>query len=432
MAALQLPYAFRELRQPARYKAYYGGRGGAKSHSIAQELVLMGSEKPLSILCGREIQKSIKSSVKKLLDDKITLAGLGPVKEGGNGFYESTDYAIKGVNGTEFQFMGLKSNPESVKSIEGLDIAWLEEANTISQRSLDLLVPTVRKEGSELWFSWNRRLRTDPVDNMFLGGTPPPRSIVRKVGWRDNPWFPKVLYDEMMWDKSRDKDKWLHVWEGEPVIRSEARVFQNWIVEDIDDQLLPDFTPNLGADWGFSTDPTVLVENYVMGRTLYLRREAWKVKATIDETPALFAGNSPFEVGHPMHWQNGFNHPGFESVRRGHRIVADSARPETIKYMQDRRFNIIKSRKGAGSVEDGVEFMKSFDIVVHPDCKHIEDELTYYSYKEDPLTDEVLPILADKKNHTIDACRYSLENIRRARRGRISIVGPQTVRIHEG
>ncbi len=427
MQNLQLPFAFRSLRKPARYKAYYGGRGAGKSHSIAQELIMLGSESKLSIFCGREIQKSISASVKKLLDDKIRAAGLQAVREGGNGFYESTQYAIHGANGTEFQFMGLRSNPESVKSIEGIDIAWIEEANTVSQRSLDLLVPTVRKEGSELWFSWNRRHKTDPVDNMFLGGMPPPNAIVRKVNWNDNPWFPAVLHDEMMWDKSRDRDKWLHVWEGEPVIRSEARVFQNWSVDDIDAQLVPGIVPLLGSDWGFAIDPTVLIECYVIGRTLYFRREAWKVKATIDETPALFAGRSPYEKDHVAYWPNTFGHPGLASVRQGHRIVADSARPETIKYMQDRKFNIIKARKGAGSVEDGIEFMKSHDIIVHPDCTHVADEMTYYSYKEDPLTDEVLPILADKHNHTIDACRYALENVRRARRGKIGMFGGEVI-----
>jgi phage terminase large subunit len=385
---------------------------------------MMGSERPLNIFCGREIQKSINASVKKLLDDKIRAAGLQAVREGGNGFYESTQYAITGANGTTFQFMGLRSNPESVKSVEGIDIAWLEEANTISQRSLDLLIPTVRKAGSEIWCSWNRRHKTDPVDNMFLGGMPPPGAIVRKVNWYDNPWFPDVLYEEMMWDKSRDRDKWLHIWEGEPVIRSEARVFQNWRTEDLGD-LPPDAVPLLGADWGFAIDPTVVIECYVLGRTLYFREEAWKIKCTIDETPALFAGTDVREM--PL-WTNRFSHPGLASVRQGYRIVADSARPETIKYMQDRKFNIIKSRKGAGSVEDGIEFMKSHDIVVHPGCTHVADEMTHYSYKEDPLTDEVLPILADKKNHTIDACRYALENVRRASRGRIGLFGGETVK----
>lgn len=426
---LQLPSAFRSLWTPSRYKAFHGGRGGAKSHSFATALVNMGAERPMRILCAREIQKSIAASVKQLLDDKIKDAGLGQQADGGNGLYVSTDRSIRGGNGTEFLFAGLRTNPDNVKSMEGIDIAWIEEANTVSQSSLGMLTPTIRKDGSEIWASWNRRHTTDPVDNMFLGkGGPPPRSIVQQVNWRDNKWFPDVLMEEMLWDKGRDRDKWLHVWEGEPVIRSEARVFQNWRVEDIDDEIPDGCVPRLGADWGFSVDPTVLIECYVFGRTLYFRREAFKVKCEIDETPALFAGS---DTRDPQRWTNSFSHVGLQSVRDGHRIVADSARPETISYMKNRGFRIVRANKGPGSIEDGIEFMKSYDIVVHPDCIHIADEMTHYSYKEDPLTDEVLPELADRKNHTIDAGRYALESARKRLRGTIGIIGPETVEIRE-
>ena len=410
MADLQLPYAFRDLRRPARYKAYYGGRGGGKSSSFAQELIVRGTQRPLRILCCREIQTSLTASVKQLLDDKIQQAGLG-------GFYHSTQSGIRSPNGTRFLFAGLKSDPETVRSMEGLDIAWIEEANTVSQRSLDLLIPTIRKEDSEIWFSWNRRHETDPVDHMFLGGEPPPRSIIRKVDWRDNPWFPDVLRVEMEWDRGRDHDKWQHIWEGYPIIHSEARVFKNWRVEEL--ELPDDAVPRLGADWGFAVDPTVLVECYLLdARTLYFRREVFKIGCEIDETPALFAGT---DTNDPARWNNTHGHKGFDSVRRGNKIVSDSARPETISYMKRRGFNIISAKKGARSVEEGVEFMRACDIVVHPDCVRVADELAHYSYKQDPLTNEVLPVLDDKHNHTIDACRYSLESVRRRRRhGRIS------------
>ena len=417
---VQVPYAFNELGIASRYKAFYGGRGSAKSHSLAGQLINLGHQKPLRILCCREIQRSIGASVKQLLDDKIKAAGLEE-------FYTSTQYEIKGLNGTTFLFAGLRTNPESVKSMEGIDIAWVEEANTVSQRSLDLLTPTIRKEGSEIWFSWNRKLKTDPVDKMFLGGTPPPDSIIRKVNWDDNPFFPEVLREEMAWAKTRDKDKYLHVWEGEPIIHSEARVFSNWREDDIDDQIPEDCQPVLGSDWGFSIDPTVLIEGYVWGRTLYLRREAYKVKCEIDETPSLFYGS---DTKDPPRWTNTHGHEGFDSVRRGFKIVADSARPETISYMKNRGFKIVGARKGAGSVEEGVEFMKTYDIVVHPDCKHTIEEFLYYSYKEDPLTEEILPVLADKHNHVIDACRYALENIRKAKRG-YKITAPVAIQMQD-
>lgn len=434
---LALPYAFRELRVPARYKAYHGGRGGAKSHSFAQELVVRGYERgELRWLCAREIQKSLSTSVKQLLEDKIRAAGLGLASEGGNGFYHITDRTITGGGGrVEFLFAGMRTNPDSIKSMEGLDGAWIEEADRASKRSLELLVPTLRKDGSELWCSWNRRSTKDPVDAMFLGGTPPPDSVVRKVGHRDNPWFPQVLRDEMAWDKGRDIDKYLHIWEGEPVTRSEARVFRNWTVDDLDDTGILDEPPRLGGDWGFAVDPTVLVECYVSGRTLYFRNERYKVRCEIDETPALFAGSCPVnDPENPRHWTNPHAHPGLQAVRDGHKIVADSARPETISYMRRKGFNIVKSVKGAGSVEEGVEFMKSYDIVVHPDCVHVQDELTHYSYKEDQLTGEVLPVLVDRDNHTIDACRYAVEGVRRGGRATtapgvppVGMLGPRLV-----
>lgn len=417
--ALLLPYAFKDLKTPSRHKAWHGGRGGAKSHSYAQELVLRGYERrDFRWLFAREIQKSISASVKQLLEDKIKAARLGPVNEGGNGYYNITERSITGGGGrTEFLFAGLRSNPDSVKSMEGLHGVWVEEANTVSKRSIELLTPTLRADDSELWWSWNRRDVKDPVDKMFLGGAPPPRSIVRKVGYADNPWFPKVLLEEMEWDRQRDMDKYLHVWEGEPVIRSEARVFRNWVIEDIDDSGILDEPPRLGADWGFAIDPTVLIECYVKGRTLYFRREAYKVRCEIDETPSLFAGTCKInDIENPRYWTNTHEHPGLQTAREGHQIVADSARPETVSYMKRKGFNIVSARKGAGSVEEGVEFMKSYNIVVHPDCQHVVDELTYYSYKEDKLTGEVLAVLADRDNHMIDACRYALEGIRRAGR----------------
>ncbi len=418
---VQLPEAFEFLFEPARYKAAHGGRGGAKSHSFASALCIRGKQQKIRWLFAREIQKSITASVKQLLDDKIRVHGL-------TDHYHSTERSIVGRNGTEFLFAGLRSNPENVKSMEGLDGAWVEEANSVSQTSLNLLTPTIRKDNSEIWFSWNRRSVTDPVDNMFLGdGGPPPRSIVRKVGWRDNPWFPDVLKDEMAWDKGRDHDKWLHVWEGEPVQRSEARVFKNWRVDDLDHMLhTSEAVPRFGADWGFSVDPTVLIRCFLLpNRVLYFRNEAYKVGCEIDETPALFAGDDP-QV--PPRWMNPHSHPGIEDSLRN-MIVADNARPETISYMKRAGFDVRKSIKGAGSVEDGVEFMRSHDIVVHPSCRHVEDELLLYSYKIDPLTDAVLPVLADRNNHTIDACRYAVESARRKGRARLGLFGGEAIRM---
>lgn len=386
MPTIEIPKAFRFLYEgKARVRAAYGGRGSGKSHAFAQALVLKGRERQLRVLCCREIQLSLDQSVKQLLDDKIQASGLRE-------FYETTDKQIRGANGTLFRFAGLRTNPESVKSAEGFDIAWVEEASTVSQRSIDLLTPTIRNPGSELWFTWNPNKNSDPIDTMLRASQAEVDWIVRRVQWFDNPWFPDVLRADMEGDRRRDPDKYAHVWLGEYQRNSEARVFQNWRVERF--ATPPGARFYFGADWGYSKDPTVLVRCFIDGRTLYVDREVYKVGCEIDQTPALFRTVPGSDL-----WP----------------VCADSARPETISYMRNHGFpRITSAAKGPGSVADGVQFLKSYDIVVHPECRHTIDELALYSFKTDRLTGEVLPVLEDKKNHVIDALRYAIESLRRA------------------
>ena len=251
---IELPEAFRFLWADkaddglsVRYRAAHGGRGSAKSHSFAQALVLKAAERPLRIGCFREIQKSIRDSVKRLLDDKIKASGL-------EGAFVSTDTEIRGHNGSLFIFGGLRTNPDAVKSTEGIDIAAVFEANRVSQRSWDLLIPTVRKPGSEIWAEWNPENEDDPVDAMFRGSSgAPPGSLVREVNWTDNPFFPEVLKRELEWDRKRDPDKYAHIWMGDYLRNSESRVFKNWSVEEFERPAGTIF--RLGADWGFSRRP---------------------------------------------------------------------------------------------------------------------------------------------------------------------------------
>jgi phage terminase large subunit len=387
---VQIPEAFKFLWQekaddglPVRYRAAYGGRGSAKSHSFCEGLVLKAAEKPLRIGCYREIQKSIRDSVKRLLDDKIRDSGL-------TDFYESTDSEIRGLNGSLFIFNGLRSNPDAVKSTEGLDIAAVFEANKVSQRSWDLLIPTVRKDGSEIWAEWNPDSPEDPVDAKFRNGIPPPGSIVRRVNWDQNPFFPEVLRKEMEWDRKRDPDKYAHIWMGEYNLHSESRVFKNWTVEEFERPAGTIY--RLGADWGFSIDPSCLVRCSIDGNRLYIDYEAYMIGCEIVNLPTLFDA-----VPEARKWF----------------IVADSARPETISHMQKNGYpKIIPAQKGAGSVDEGIQFLQSFDIVVHPRCKHVIDELTLYKYKTDEQTGKILPLFEDKNNHLIDALRYACEGVR--------------------
>ena len=338
-------------------------------------------------VCVREVQKSLNQSVKKLLEEKIQSLNVGKL-------FEVLHDRINTPGGGRIIFQGMTNHTaESIKSLEGYDIAWVEEAQSLSQRSLDLLRPTIRKDNSEILFSWNPRFDNDPVD-AFLRRNKPDDAIVVQVNWSDNPWFPETLRKELEYDRSRDYDKFLHVWEGGYISNSEARVFKNWTVEEFD---TPDgVVHRFGADWGFASDPTVLVRCHIVGRTLYVDHEAYMVGCEIVDTPSLF-----MTVPESERWP----------------IVADSSRPETISHMRRHGFpKIMAAVKGPRSVEEGVEWLKSYDIKVHPRCRHTIDELSLYSYKLDPLTGKVLPVLEDKKNHVIDALRYACESARRVQK----------------
>jgi phage terminase large subunit len=216
-----VPRKLAPLLQPRRYKGAYGGRGGAKSHFFAEEMILRCFADTTRAVCIREVQKSIKDSVKQLLIDKITKLGLE--RE-----FLVLETEIRGPNGSLIIFVGMQSyNADNIKSLEGYDIAWVEEAQTLSQHSLDLLRPTIRKAGSEIWFSWNPRFKTDPVD-MFLRKNPPPDSIVVQVNWQDNPWFPDVLRKEMEHDFSTDADKAEHIWNG-AYGASQGAILAKWV-----------------------------------------------------------------------------------------------------------------------------------------------------------------------------------------------------------
>lgn len=210
---ISLPAPFEPLLKPCRYKAFYGGRGSGKSHSFATALLVLGGQQPLRILCAREVQNSIRDSVKQLLDDKIAELGLGPAARG---FYHSIQNEIRGRNGTRFGFAGLgRMTTDQIKSMEGVDIAWIEEAQTISATSLEILIPTIRKSGSEIWFSWNPRHASDPVDQRFRGPVPPPDAYIRKINYDENPFFPDVLEKERAFDRTHRPDRYAHIWLGE-------------------------------------------------------------------------------------------------------------------------------------------------------------------------------------------------------------------------
>ena len=387
---LDIPTApvFEVLLEPHRYKGAKGGRGSGKSHFFADNWLDENVRSKLDFVCLRETLKSLDFSVKKLLESKIASFNAGD-------YFDVQDRRIMSRLGGLTIFEGMQNHTaDSIKSLEAFDRAWFEEAHRASQKSLDLLRPTIRKPGSELWFSWNPENDTDPVDMLLLGPNPPPDAVVVHATYEDNPWLPDVLREELEYDRKRDPDKFRHIWLGEYQSHSEARVFKNWRVEEFDvDQAQ---VKRQGADWGYAIDPTTLVQCYIVGRTLYVPYEAWMIGCDIVDIPALF-----MTVPEAEKWP----------------ITADSARPETIAHLRKNGFpKVMPAVKGAKSIEEGVAFLQSFDIVVHPRCQHVIDELTLYRYRTDPLTGKVLPVLEDKNNHCIDALRYACEGARRAQR----------------
>lgn len=384
---IQTARVFQPLLKPARYKAAFGGRGSGKSRFFAGLLVEEQIAEPLDVVCLREVQKSLEFSVKREIEAAIESMNAGA-------YFEVQDKRIIAKNGGVTIFEGMQNHTaDSIKSLARFKRAWVEEAHSLSQRSLDILRPTIRDEGSELWFSWNPDKPTDAVDAFFRGEKPPENAAIVEANWQDNPWFPKVLRDEMEHDlRAASPEKYAHVWKGAYLQAGDALVFKNWRSEEFD--TLDGALFRYGADWGFSIDPSVLVRCYLVGRKLYIDHEAYEIGCEIDRLPDLF-----MQVPECEKWP----------------ITADSARPETISYMKRHGFPRIASAvKGPKSIEEGVAWLQSLEIIVHPRCQHTIDELATFAYETDPATGKPIPMLQDKNNHVIDALRYACEGARRA------------------
>lgn len=388
IASIPVAEVFEPLLKPARYKGAKGGRASGKSHFFAELWLDENIREKLDCVMIREVQKSLQFSVRKTLAEKIVHYNAGY-------YFEVQDKKITSRHGGVTIFEGMQDHTsDSIKSLEGFDRAWGEEAQNLSHRSLNMLYPTIRKPGSEMWFSWNPRKPTDAIEQFFNEGDMPPGAQLVKATYLDNPWVSDETLADMERDRRRRPDQYAHIWLGGYEMHSELRVFTNWTVEEFERPAGTIF--RLGADWGYSIDPSVLIRCSVDGKRLYVDYEAYMVGCEIVNLPVLFDS-----VPESRKWL----------------IAADSARPETISHMQKNGYpRVVAAVKGPGSLEEGISFLQSFDIVVHPRCKHTIDELTMYSYKEDPeRPGSPLPLLEDKNNHVIDALRYACEGARKAR-----------------
>lgn len=377
---IDCPAIFRGLwENKCRYKVLYGGRGSGKTHQVAEYLVVNSLLQKEKILCTREIQRSIKESVHAVLVSKINALGLGK-------YFTITENKISNITGSEFIFAGLRMNIDSIKSIEGITKCWIEEAQSVSRKSLDILRPTIRTKDSEIIITFNPEREQDPVWQDFIINTPD-SAYVQKVNYNDNPFFPDDLEKERQecFDKNQDDYKW--IWLGELRKISDAQIFKNvYEVHEFETPKNARFYH--GADWGFADDPTALVRCFIQNGCLYIDKEACEKHVELDDMPRLFNNIDTIKK-----WPT----------------YGDNARPDIIKYMQRRGYHIRKCEKWPGSVEQGIAYIRNFEkVIIHPRCISTIDEFDKYSYKQDRNSNEILPVPEDKFNHCIDALRYAL------------------------
>lgn len=385
---IQLPGWAARMAPSSRYKVAYGGRGGSKSWTFGRILLLRSLEKSLRILCARELQVSIKDSVHMLLERQAMDMGLAE-------YFDITKTSISvPSNDSEFIFKGLRHNVNEIKSLEGIDICWVEEAQAVSSDSWKLLIPTIRESGSEIWISFNPDLETDPTYERFVLN-PPPDAIVIPVGWEDNPWFPEELRKEKDYLYSVDPETADQVWGGKCRQYSSAQILRDkWVVDRF--SISSSWKgPYFGIDWGFSTDPLAMVECWIdeENNELILAREAWGLEVELDDVADMFKRAFP-----------GYGDGSWP-------IRADNSRPETISHVRRRGLRrLMAADKWPGSVEDGIEYLRNFRrIRIHEDCKHSIFEAKNWKYKIDTLTGDVLPIIIDANNHCWDGVRYALQ-----------------------
>jgi phage terminase large subunit len=379
---IKIPYIFKSLAEKKRYSIYYGGRGAGKSWAIARYLVGLAACEKVRILCTREFQSSIADSVYRLLTDQIYSLKL-------ESYYSILKNTITSNIGSEFIFKGLSHNIGEIKSLEGVDIVWPEEAQAVSENSWAVLIPTIRKEGSRFIISFNVGEEKDPTYQRFVVN-PPPDCISQKVSYKDNPYFPEVLEKERAYHQKVDPDSYENIWEGFPLTISEACIFRGKYREATFEA--PENTQFLfGADFGFSNDPSTLIRCFINDKKLYVDYEVYAVGVELNNMDVGFYDQVPESKKWP--------------------IKADNSRPETISHIRKNYgYNISAAKKWAGSVKDGITFLKGFEeIVIHSRCKHTLEEARLYSFKIDPKTQLVLPEVNSKHDHCWDAVRYALD-----------------------
>ena len=393
-------------QQGVMFRCAWGGRGSSKTRGFALMTAIRGymlAEQGESgvIFCGREFMNSLSdSSMEEIKQTIASVPWLADYYEFGESFIRTKNRRI------EYVFAGLRHNLNSIKSKARILLAWIDEAEDVSEMAWQKLLPTIRGfDGAECWVTWNPEKRGSATDKRFRHeriydeDTGDLIGIGVELNYTDNPWFPDIL------DKLRRRDQrtmddatYRWIWEGAYLEGSEAQVFKDkYVIKEFEPDPLKWDGAYQGLDFGFAKDPTAFVRSWIKGNTLYIRNECGRVGLELDDTVPFILNTVP--------------------DADKYKTYADNARPESISYLKRHGLTQCSPcEKGKGSVEDGIDFMKSFDeIVIHPSCINTIEEFRNYSYKKDRLTGDVLPILLDEWNHYIDAIRYSLVPVMKGR-----------------
>lgn len=377
---MEIPKEFKRLfDKDWREAAVYGGRFSLKSHSVARYLLVRARLEKTRILCAREFQNSISDSSHQLLADLIQLYGLTD--------FEVTDNAIVNtINGSDFLFKGLKRNEQSVKSIEGIDIAWVEEAQTVSESSIEILTPTVRKPGSQIIYTYNRLLEDDPIHKrLVLEGRP--NTLVIEVNCDiaiKYGMMPEVIRNEMEDDKLNRPELYKHKWLGQPS-GLELRVYKDWkFIDEIPHEARLE---RYGLDFGYTNDPTAIV--------------------------AIYSYNGGF-IFDEIVYQKGLSNKQiadtFKTIPKA-LIIADSAEPKSIDELKLFGLTVLPAVKGQDSVNQGIQFVQRQRISVTNRSANIRDEYLRYLFMEDK-NGRIINKPQDRFNHSMDALRYGLDGFR--------------------
>lgn len=390
-----------------RYLVSKGGRGSGKTRSFALMTAVRGymlaeSGQSGVILCAREHLNSLADS--SLEEIKQAIRSIPFL----NDYYELGENYIRTKNRlVEYTFAGLRHNLDSIKSKARILLCWVDEAENVSEMAYRKLLPTVREENSQIYITYNPERRGSPTDVRFNHAEIHDNDTGELIGmcvemnYSDNPWFPHVLELERRKDQANlDDATYRWIWEGAYLEHSDAQIFRGkYEIKDFEADAQKWDGPYIGIDFGFAQDPTASVRAWIHDECIWVDYEAGKVGLELDDTVPFLEKKIPDIRKYPSY--------------------ADSARPESISHLKGKGLLRIKGvEKGKGSVEDGIEFIKSFKkVIIHTRCKQTAYEFREYSYKKDRLTDEVLPIVVDKDNHYIDALRYALEKIMKRKLG---------------